>query len=687
MRMFRLPCWISESRGCDLVLDGEGNPNMAHSVLSAYECPSPSKRKRSSSPNLPMPVVNASPIRDVKRRKREMSEGETHAPVVSGKDVERTGGKEPVDDLTLVRETIESELSLEILMKHNELRLIQAELAKCQVSLEQLRRVHLIPFPGVQGTGAQASPESMSDVSAGTGPAVWSGDKVPKWAPPYGITEGPYTRHWAKWLIPDPAFDGLELVNPHAGPGRPRAGKMVPEGRATRNSIADGSTFSAKSRSQRGIFGDGKTVKLVCLDCNREDFSSTQGFINHCRIGHHREFKSHEEAAQVSGQIIEVDEVGALPVVVEKSPSVATGDLVHPLIKSAPIDQEAHVALLSRINDSMNLYLQGRLPGVTSIPGSAASSPRKPSAVKPRVQSPKPSFVPSSSTPHLSELLKSRGFGGDLDEIVGDAKTRVNMDDLSSSSGEESSDDEAAETPTASLPPRHLGGFDGPGDTPMIGMRLPARAAMSPAHFARPTSSKSIDPSTRSGHGHISPRLSYATINTSMAAPTTRPSNATRPQPIDIRDHDPDGDVDMGITDASSIIDLSPNTVASNNAPSLVSDDGEYDEGDDDAESVASDDAGESSDVAEIDIEDGDAEKVVGRTVLGRAQERTKKMINLSRLSERFRMQMPTEQIKWRDLGSRIWVDEDEDMKWRALHFRSKLSWLYSFMMLDKLVF
>ncbi|QSZ32530.1 hypothetical protein DSL72_002108 [Monilinia vaccinii-corymbosi] len=620
---------------------------MAHADLSAYECSSLSKRKRTGSPKIPSSLLDASTIQEVKRRKCKMSEEKNPSPTPNGGDAEMTGSKEQPHELALVRETIESELSLEILMKHNELRLIQAELAKCQVSLEQLRRVHLIPFPGVPGTGAQASPESMSNVSAGTGPAVWSGDKVPKWAPPYGITEGPYTRHWAKWLIPGPDFDGIDVVDTHAGPGRPRAGKMVPEGRATRNSIAEGSTLSTKSRSHRGSSGqsfqsipsgysqpkragpsilkrsDGKTVKLVCLDCNREDFSSTQGFINHCRIGHHREFKSHEEAAQISGQIIEVDELGAAPVL-EKIPSVATGDLVHPLIKSAPIDQEAHLALLSRINDSMNLYLQGRLPGVTSIPGSAASSPKKQPVVKPPVQTPQPSFVPSTSTPHLSELLKNRGFGGDLDEIVGDAKTRVGVDELSSSE-EESSDDEVAETSTAALPSRRLAGFDGPVDTPMTGMRLPARAAMSPAHFGRPTSSKGMDASTRPGLSHISPRSSYATLNTSMAAPTTRPPHANRPQPINIREHDQDGDVDMGITDASSIIDLSPNTVASNNAPSLVSDDGEYDEGDDDAESVSSGNADEGSDVTEIDIEDCDAEKVVGRAVLGRAQERTKK--------------------------------------------------------------
>jgi len=67
--------------------------------------------------------------------------------------------------------------------------------------------------------------------------------------------------------------------------------------------------------------------------------------------------------------------------------------------------------------------------------------------------------------------------------------------------------------------------------------------------------------------------------------------------------------------DTPSMIDLSPNTVVSNNAPSLVSDDGEYDEGDD-AESASSEDELEESDVAEIDIEDDGIDKVEPRTVL-----------------------------------------------------------------------
>jgi ADA HAT complex component 1 len=115
----------------------------------------------------------------------------------------------------------------------------------------------------------------------------------------------------------------------------------------------------------------------------------------------------------------------------------------------------------------------------------------------------------------------------------------------------------------------------------------------------------------------ISPRMTYATpvINTSATTTHTKPD--TRPmnvQHIEVEAvPDIDGDIDMM---GPTYVDLSPNTVASNNAPSLVSDDGEYDDGDDDAESTHSENESEGSDVAEIDIEDGEVEKVVPRTVL-----------------------------------------------------------------------
>jgi ADA HAT complex component 1 len=620
--MFRLPSWISESRGCDKVVNGEAAHKMANATRPVVEIfpGGVSKRKRGSSADAT--ELMSEGTHDAKRKKMD-------ALADTGQDTESRverlkEEKEGAVDPERVRETIESQFSLEILLKHNELRLINQELAKCQIALEQLRRCHLIPYPTSQGTV-----ESMLSVSNGNGPAIRQRDNVPQWAAPYGVTDGPYTRHYAKWLIPDPSFDGVQ-IDWYRGTEGSRAGKTVPEGRSTRHNFADGNTPGGKSRSQRGSAGqklqalssgypqakekagpcvlkrgDGQMVKLVCIDCHRENFSSTQGFINHCRIAHRRDFKSHEEAAVASGQPIEVDETGGI-VGDEKNATAANG-LVHPLIRSAPTDKAAYAALLSRIHDSLALYEQGKLPGVTSIPSSANSTPLKISKATP---APNRTFVPSIDTPHLSDLMRRRGFAGNLTDIVGEAKKRVDLEELSSH-------DEESEDGEGIFPQRRPGGLDGT-DFPLPAMRVPARAAMSPALLGRPGSSKGIDGKNgrKPGLSGISPRLSHATpvINTLAAANHNRSSTRLVNGHGDFEaQHEPDLDE---MTDGPSIIDLSPNTVASNNAPSLVSDDGEYDEGDDDAESASSEDEEEGSDVAEIDIEDDTVEKVVPRTVL-----------------------------------------------------------------------
>jgi len=604
---------------------------MAHATRPVVEIHSggASKRKRSSREGTP-DIVQATI--DPKRRKGNTPlENGTPIPEITSTSTPTAmdGVTEKLDaviDQDRVREGIESQLSLEILMKHNELRLINQELAKCQIALEQLRRCHLIPYPTAQGT-----PESMQHVSNGTGPAVAQGGNVPQWAPAYGVTDGPYTRHYAKWLIPDPAFDGVQ-VDWQRGSDLSRAGKTIPEGRATRHSFAEGSTAASKSRSQRGSAGqklqalssgypqakekagpcilkrasDGQMVKLVCIDCNRDNFSSTQGFINHCRIAHRRDFKSHDEAAQASGQPIEFDEVGGI-VGEEKTQSAPNG-LVHPLIRSAPTDKEAYRALLTRIKASMELYDQGRLPGVTSIPTSANSTPLKSKTSK-LANTPSADFVPSLSTPRLSELMRNRGFDGDLAQMVTEAKKKIDFD--------EDSDDESEDAEGALLVNQRPGtGVE----TPILpAMRVPSRAGVSPAPFGRPGSSKGVDArhARQPGLSGISPRLSHATPIISTTAAGHRTMGSSRlvsvEQHIHADEHHDEVDVEM--LHGPSINDLSPNTVASNNAPSLVSDDGEYDEGDD-AESASSEEEAEDSDVAEIDIEDDGVEKVVPRTIL-----------------------------------------------------------------------
>ncbi|KAG8677019.1 hypothetical protein FPOAC1_003030 [Fusarium poae] len=486
-----------------------------------------------------------------------------------------------VSSLENARDEIRHQFGLEILLKHDELRLINQELAKCQVALEQLRRCHLIPYPVNCPT-----PEQMLNVSAGKGPAVQSrpGEHVPRWAPPFGVVDGPYARHYAKWLIPDPSFDGQQPEWQFTQEAS-RARMPHAEGRTTRNSFAE-PTGALKGRSARGATSqklhslssgypqpkdkvgpcilkraDGQTVKLVCLDCHRENFSSTQGFINHCRIAHKRDFKSHEEAAVHSGHPIEVAEGG---VGEEKSaaPSAQTPTtaFVHPFARPDITEQQAYVALRSRISDSLRLYHEGKLPGVTRIPSSSNKD-------KQRQAQTAVSAEEAPGMHHLSRLLQSRKFDGSLRELVADATTKSPLEEMTS--GEES---ELAETPS------EVNAMKGSSAvrTPIV-MRVPAKA----------TSPSSVMGTTRSASSKCRAPVALKTPSGSAPRGTTVVLS----------------DEDLDMEDA----DMSPNTMVSNNAPSLVSDDGEYDDTDDGSSVSGASDALETesvSDVAEITLDD-----------------------------------------------------------------------------------
>jgi ADA HAT complex component 1 len=641
MRMFRLSSWISESRPGEDVAHGVVPDAMAEARSPRpfpIQLAGTAKRKRDERDDEREP---SAPLQEAlpanKRQKADV------IPPVSNRETTAQGQEKAARSNSAdtgingqihlspgqLRDVIESQMSLEILLKHNELRLINQELAKCQIALEQLRRCHLIPFPV-----AQETPGAMENVSNGTGPAIAprQGENKAQWAPPYGVSDGPYTRHYSRWLIPDPKFDGT-MHEWERGFDRSRAGKTMPEGRTTRQSYADGST-TGKVRGQRGSAGqklqalpsgysqskenagpsvlkrgDGQLVKLVCIDCQRENFGSTQGFINHCRIAHRREFKSHEEAAVQSGVPIELDEVGGI-VGDDRGPPAATG-LVHPLIRSAPTDRDAYATLLSRIHASLSLYHEGKLPGVTSIPCSPASTPFPQASNPAASQSPRDGFVPSADTPHLSDLMRSRGFNGNLGEIVGDIKKPVEIDDFSMHS--EDSDTEKGSCPQIGF------GLDGSSDSHSPAMRMPARATMSPTPFGRPGSSKGPESKNsrkpKSAATNASPHLPYGMPLNTTATISNDQSNTG----VVNNAHTPDEDTDHDVAMLDGPIDLSPNTITSNNAPSLVSDDSEYDERNDDAESSLGESEGDDdgSDVAEIDFEDGDGiEKVLPRTAL-----------------------------------------------------------------------
>ncbi|EFW23287.1 hypothetical protein D8B26_006783 [Coccidioides posadasii str. Silveira] len=481
-------------------------------------------------------------------------------------------------DVETLRQTLEAQLSLEILLKHNELRLIDQEIAKCQVAMEQLRRCSEIPFPTSSISGISQA------VSNGTGFAVSRPEdcRQPVSPSPWGVTDGPYSRHYARWLLPDPRFDGGELEPIPSGIYG--AGKSLMEGRTTRGSWAE-----STSRSQRNSAGaklqalssgypppkdkagpmimkrksDGKLVKLVCLDCRRDNFSSTQGFINHCRIAHNRSFASHDAAAAASGEPVEVDESGAMICRNNETASNAPPGYVHPLIRSAHVlDSTARNAMQKR--SPSNTQREDKPVSRPVAKSEAANvesySPAKAPPPSIRDSAMSPDFKASPQTPHLSALLQKQGLGLDLFNIVGDALTKT---DIASYSSEDDSDADAMDVDTTSnvqeAPPNFRS------------TRLPARSVAAPLQTQRPSSRKGSD--KRSQKVPSLPPLRHPPSAPAAHRSPYSPAMATRTSPRSERQPVPSSDIEM--VDSNSP-NLSPNTVESNQAPSLVSDDDEY---------------------------------------------------------------------------------------------------------------
>jgi len=161
--------------------------------------------------------------------------------------------------------------------------------------------------------------------------------------------------------------------------------------------------------------------------------------------------------------------------------------------------------------------------------------------------------------------------------VVADARTRISLEDMTP--GEDSEESEPISSTYKSS-----SGDAPPARTPVV-LRMPARTTKSPAApelSARPMAS------TKGRAAHM-PYISPP--DSTMALLPKQGSNTVL------------SDEDIDMEDAN----LSPHTLISNNAPSLVSDDGEYDDSDEGSSvSGASDnlEAESVSDVAEITLDD-----------------------------------------------------------------------------------
>ncbi len=471
-----------------------------------------------------------------------------------------------------LQDTIESQFCLKILLKHRELRLIDQEIAKCQIALEQLRRCQVIPYPAMS-----SSWEEMQAVANGTGSIRSTSAES---APPWGVTNGPYTRHYRHWLIPDTAFgDQLTEDLPIA-----QSSRTGPD-RSVRASTAGKSTLANQSRSQRGHgsarlkalphgypeakedkgpmiikrLSDGKMVKLKCLDCSRLDFNSVQGFINHCRIAHSRNFQSHEAAAIACGEEVELDQAGRI-IGEPGTASASTAGLVHPLITAKIPKPEASTSKTPMAASSNNLLLLQSPVAADSNREMHPHTPVSGSSVTSAVAS--NPFQPSPRTPYLSDLLSKRGRGIDLEEEVNLATTKYDVDaDMLSEDDAEENDAELEDAEGARLQ-------SGPISHSTRGVvrpdHPPSRAVVPPSHSERSASVKPAKPGSRRPKD-LTNVASHVTHSTPTELRGGAPHNGLTPLDHDRRIHDGAGSPN-----------LSPNTVESHQAPSLISDDGDF---------------------------------------------------------------------------------------------------------------
>ena len=466
---------------------------------------------------------------------------------------EKLKGREKNISTTVLRNIIESQFNLETLLKHRELRLIEQEIAKCQIEYEQLRRCQVIPYP-VQ------SSESTSMIAVSEGSGHIYNNHAPH-APPWGVVEGAYTRHYERWLLPSSTFDDNAVDDSLV---LSSAGKRLPD-RATRGLLSEQGSVGGQPRSQRGSnsrlqslphgypepkeekgpmivkrSSDNHIVKLVCLDCRRSNFNSVQGFINHCRIAHTRQFASHDAAIEASGEEIDVEAEGGVEREVSAPQGPASAGLVHPMIRSArPSTTDSATLLMSkeRINSAANSQ---PLPN-TANP-LALSTPQRTSTQ----DGPSIPFKPSPHTPHLSALLSKLGRGGDLEEIVMDAKMREEI--VLEESDSEDSVDEIDEPAPQSRSTRGV-------------VQSSVRPASSSSSMPTPSTTPEVAEqrnATQTGHRALS---------AIQSPPFHLPYNSNSHR----------DDQDSSMADISTPFNLSPNTTDPHPAPSLVSDDGDYD--------------------------------------------------------------------------------------------------------------
>ncbi|KAG5368561.1 Protein AHC1 [Yarrowia sp. E02] len=188
-----------------------------------------------------------------------------------------------------MRSIIEQQFDLEILLKHRELGTIEDRISQVQTLMVQMRKLH-------HNTREAVSGEPRDFVQRY---AHYLKDKETAPVEASSVANGATAHH----IVDDATH--TNNVNTH-----PLLQGLEPPTRRIRHptaKLASNGGYIGRGNAMPCIYRrpDGVLVRLVCQDCDRSNFGSTQGFINHCRISHARDYGSHDSAAIACGVEIE----------------------------------------------------------------------------------------------------------------------------------------------------------------------------------------------------------------------------------------------------------------------------------------------------------------------------------------------------------------------------------------------
>lgn len=214
--------------------------------------------------------------------------------------------------------------------------------------------------------------------------------------------------------------------------------------------------------------------RMECRDCHRSNFSSAQGFINHCRIAHQREYSSHDAAAYDCGVII--DENAEQPLISPVLKTPVDGPSRNTRQTQPNLFTTPSYSFGSRRNPSESMGVSGPTilmtapatpkpvtPTASSCAAQRKNGGRRAAMTTPKNQDPEksvrrlltpPMDAKTFSTPHLEGLLKRKKIKVNLEQMVTEVKSgRINWDDSGS--------DDEPESPVVTEIKSEEGGMDG----------------------------------------------------------------------------------------------------------------------------------------------------------------------------------------------------------------------------------